>query len=364
MLPVYRGVRRSLNVVYLSQVVKRSASGLCSSLTYDEYGDPEKVIKLKEEVIPKPEGKQVLVRMLAATVNPADINTIQGVYAIKPPLPSIPGNEGVGEVIEVGSDVEGDIKPGCRVIPRLNAWGTWRTHALADYGDLIKIPSDIDLAMAATIAVNPGTAYRMLKDFVPLSTGDVVIQNGANSAVGQAVIQIASALGLRTVNVVRDRPGIDELKQKLKDIGATVVVTEGQLRKSEEVNSLPKPSLALNCVSGRSGTEVLRQLSSNGVMVTYGGMSRQPVTVPVGSLIFTNVSLKGFWMTRWNKEHYDHPKRQQMLNDLFELVSHNKLKPPEYSYVPLENYLEAIRNAMPKDGMLSKKQILVFGNGK
>ena len=47
--------------------------------------------------------------------------------------------------------------------------------------------------MGATIAVNPGTAYRMLKDFVALKSGDVVIQNGANSAVGQAVIQVKNS---------------------------------------------------------------------------------------------------------------------------------------------------------------------------
>ena len=79
------------------------------------------------------------MKMLAATVNPADINTIQGVYAVKPPLPSIPGNEGVGEVLDVGSKVCPSIKPGDRVIPRLNAWGTWRTHAVASYKDLIKV---------------------------------------------------------------------------------------------------------------------------------------------------------------------------------------------------------------------------------
>lgn len=54
-----------------------------------------------------------------------------------------------------------------------------------------QIPGEADLVTAATIAVNPGTAYRMLKDFIPVSCGDTVIQNGANSAVGQAVIQVS-----------------------------------------------------------------------------------------------------------------------------------------------------------------------------
>ena len=57
----------------------------------------------------------------------------------------------------------------------------------------------------------------MLKDFVSLKPGDCVLQNGSNSAVGQAVIQIARTLGLTTVNVVRDREDIDSLKQRLTE---------------------------------------------------------------------------------------------------------------------------------------------------
>ena len=56
----------------------------------------------------------------------------------------------------------------------------------------------------------------MLLDFVKLKPGDVVIQNGANSAVGQAVMQIAKTMNVRTVNVVRDREDIDQLKQRLE----------------------------------------------------------------------------------------------------------------------------------------------------
>jgi len=69
----------------------------------------------------------------------------------------------------------------------------------------------------------------MLKDFVDLEPGDFVIQNGANSAVGQAVIQIAAARGLKTINLVRDRPDITQLKEKLHALGATHVLTYDEL---------------------------------------------------------------------------------------------------------------------------------------
>ena len=65
-------------------------------------------------------------------------------------------------------------------------------------------------------------------------------------------------------------------------------------------------------------------------------------------------------MTRWNKEHYDDPERQEMLDELFELVRNKKLQPPEHSLVSFCDYKEALRNAMPREGMLGKKQILVF----
>jgi len=80
------------------------------------------------------------------------------------------------------------------------------------------------------MTVNPCTAYRMLRDFVNLSKGSTVIQNGANSAAGQSVIQLCRAWGITTVNVVRNRDNIDELKDFLTNLGASYVLTEEELR--------------------------------------------------------------------------------------------------------------------------------------
>ena len=85
--------------------------------------------------------------------------------------------------------------------------GTWCSHAVVPIKDLIVIPNrqGITPEQAATIKVNPSTAHRMLRDFVDLQHGDYVIQNGANSGVGRAVIQLCREWGYRTVNVIRDR---------------------------------------------------------------------------------------------------------------------------------------------------------------
>ncbi|KAF5398149.1 hypothetical protein PHET_08887 [Paragonimus heterotremus] len=68
------------------------------ALIYPSYGEPENVLSLTERTPKTLEDDEVLVKMCAAPVHPSDINTIQGVYAIKPPLPAVPGNEGVGRV--------------------------------------------------------------------------------------------------------------------------------------------------------------------------------------------------------------------------------------------------------------------------
>lgn len=71
---------------------------MSKQLVYSEFGDPINVVKIRESEVPHLGSQDVLVRMLAAPINPADINTIQGKYPVKLQLPCIPGNEGVGVI--------------------------------------------------------------------------------------------------------------------------------------------------------------------------------------------------------------------------------------------------------------------------
>lgn len=105
--------------------------------------------------------------------------------------------------------------------------GTWTTHFVESESNLVKVRNDISVLSASTLRTNPGTAYRILKDFVPLnSDDDYIIQNGANSAVGRAVIEIAKAMDIKTINIIRDREDVDALKTELQEMGADIVWTE------------------------------------------------------------------------------------------------------------------------------------------
>ncbi|KAJ8923054.1 hypothetical protein NQ315_001603 [Exocentrus adspersus] len=344
------------------QLYQRLGSTLASKLTYSEYGDPVKVVHKENEQVPVPKENEVLIKMLAAPVNPADVNTIQGKYPSKPPLPAVPGNEGVGKVVKVGPGVL-DLNEGDHVVPLSNNLGTWRTHLVLPQDNLLKVPKKLGLVEAATLTVNPCTAYRMLRDFADLKPGDTVIQNGANSACGQNVIQICRSWGVRTVNVVRPRSNIEELRQFLKGLGATIVLTEDEIRSTEifKDGTVDKPKLALNCVGGKSAIEVMRHLQNSSAIVTYGGMSREPVTVPTSALIFKDIRVMGFWMTRWAKEKANSVERMEMFEELISMMTSNDLQGPAYKMVDFDNYQEALMNTMTIKGMIGKKYILDFG---
>ncbi|XP_060114492.1 enoyl-[acyl-carrier-protein] reductase, mitochondrial [Heteronotia binoei] len=328
-------------------------------LVYEKHGEPDRVLQLKDVSLPELGASGVHVRMLAAPINPSDINMIQGSYAVLPDFPAVGGNEGVGEVVQVGSNVT-SLKPGDLVIPADAGLGTWRTEAVFEVEKLLKIPPDIPLMSAATLGVNPCTALRMLSDFVTLKPGDSVIQNAANSGAGQAVIQIAAAKGIKTINVVRDRPNFQELSDRLKSLGADCVITEEALRKPEMKDlfqKIPKPLLALDAVGGKNATEMLRHLQHKGTMVTYGGMSKQPVMIPVSVLIFKDVRLRGFWMTQWKKDNAQNKEKLSgMIADLCALIRKGQLAAPACQEVPLPDYQIALKAATTP--YVTAKQVL------
>ncbi|XP_041484809.1 enoyl-[acyl-carrier-protein] reductase, mitochondrial-like [Lytechinus variegatus] len=338
-----------------------SSISSCKSLVYDKYGDPVKVLKLVKNSVPEVHDDSVLIKMIASPINPADINSIQGIYPIKPDFPAVAGFEGVGEIQEVGSNVK-QLLPGERVIFPASVTGTWCSHLVCPASQVMVVPKDTPPLVAATVKVNACTAYRMLADFENLREGDTVIQNAANSGAGQAVIQIAAARGLKTINIVRDRPNLTELTDYLHDLGATVVTTEGDLRKSAStlLKDLPKPKLALNAVGGKSIIALVKQIQDAGTIVTYGGMSKQPVMVPTGSLIFNDLKFKGFWMSRWHQHHAGSEEARQMFEQLCRWGGSGQLRAPQHRLVDIEDYRSALEKALGEYS--TEKQILTFGS--
>jgi trans-2-enoyl-CoA reductase len=221
---------------------------------------------------------------------------------------------------------------------------------------------DVSIEQAAVMNVNPGTAYRMLQDFAELTSGDWVIQNGANSAVGQAVIQLARERNIKTFNVVRQQ-SLDKWYTELKALGADEVVSDEALRSAEirELLGYVKPRLGFNCVGGKSATEMARALGDKGVLVTYGGMSREPVTLPTSVFIFRDVRAVGYWQSRWSAT-ATLSERQQLLDTIADKYREGVLDVPlglvsrEWAHIEQHGISGVMEEAMASHG----KQLIVF----
>jgi trans-2-enoyl-CoA reductase len=287
----------------------------------------------------EPGADEVLVRMLAAPINPADLNVIEGTYGELPSLPCTIGNEGVGVVERVGASVSG-FAIGQTVLPL--AFGTWAEQMVVPAESLVALPEGLDPLQAAMLEVNPATAWRMIHDFAKLQAGDWIVQNAANSGVGRSVIQLAKALGLRTLNVVRRA----ELIEDLRAGGADVVVTEDTDLRTEALTPCGGmlPKLGLNAVGGASALNVANSLCAGAPLVTYGAMGYQPLKIPNGLLIFKNISFQGFWLRRWRES----APPAEVRATYEKLAGHLKagvLHTPVHKVFPLDQALEAIAEA-------------------
>lgn len=351
------------------------------ALVYPKHGSPADVLTLHTYSISPPHSKLLTLRTLAAPLNPADINQIQGIYPTAPPFTSdlgtaqpsaVPGNEACFEVLSAGSGCK-DVKKGDWVIPRRTGLGSWRTHLQVEEDKAMKVEKDgLTAEQVATVSVNPVTAYRMLKDFANLKEGDWFIQNGANSGVGRAAVQLGKMWGFKSICVVRKRAGAEgeALKKEMQELGAAVVVSDEEVmekgfeeRVKEWTNGgRESPRLALNCVSGDAGMAMAKSLRAGGTMVTYGAMSRSPMRVGAGMLIFKDLRFVGFWVSKWGDRVPEEKKKT--IDEMLGLIREGRFKDVPMVEVPWsyetkkEELLDAVQGTL--DGFRKGKGIFKF----
>ena len=304
-------------------------------LVFHQPGNPGDVLTLEDFQPRAPAAGEVLVRLLAAPINPADLNMIEGTYGVKPALPAVPGVEGCG-VVEASAAT--GFLTGERVV-FLRRASTWATHTTVPADSLFKLPAGIDPLQAAMLKVNPATAWRLLHGFESLNQGDWIVQNLGNSAVGRCVIQLARDLGIRTVSFVRRC----EIAGELRALGADHVFAdddEGVLAARETLGGA-KAALAFNAVGGDSALRLMKLLRESGTHITYGAMGRKPVSLPNGLLIFRDLRVRGLWVTRW-VENAPPAEVARVYQDLAGRVAAGRLVQPVDGTFPLAAFRDAL----------------------
>lgn len=311
------------------------------SVRFYEFGNPADVLRVEDVQQPEPGENQVLVRLRARSINPSDLLTVRGLYGALPKLPATPGLEGMGEVSAVGDGVN-NLRPGQRVIP-LGVQGTWQEYILAPSAQLIPVPGGISDQTAAQFVVNPLTAWIMTIEELALKPGEWLLQTAAGSTLGRVVLQIARLRGFKTINVVRRREQVEELKS----LGADEVICtadEELVERVKEITGKVGVTKAIDAVGGEAGAAAMNALGRGGVMLVYGQLSMRPTPIDGGRMIFNTTTLRGFWLGDWLRSAA--PERQQAVTAemLRSMASHEIVPPVEAEYA-LADVLAAVEHA-------------------
>ncbi|WP_019854040.1 zinc-dependent alcohol dehydrogenase family protein [Actinopolyspora mortivallis] len=261
------------------------------AVVFRRHGVPEEVLDVLSDLpVPRPGGGQVLVRLHARPVNPADLLYVEGRYGRRAErFPAAVGFEGSGTVEAVG---EGASPPvGARVA--VAARGTWREYVLAEADELVRVPDELPHEVACQATINPVTVLALL-EVLNLERGATLVHTAAASTLGRMLLPVAERAGIRCVCVVRGGAHTEELTR----LGAAAVV-DGECEPVEEVlreYTGGGAEAALDAVGGELGSRVLRCVRSGGRFVSYGMLSGEPLRIAPESLVFEDLRVEGFWL--------------------------------------------------------------------
>ena len=276
-----------------------SAQSTFKYVELNQVGDPAEVLEVKQGVSRELAAGEVRVAVLAAPIHPSNLLQISGNYLTDAVLPSTPGSEGVGRVLETSAEVT-HLTKGQLVL--LGGMGTWREEIVVSAARLIPLSDLGDQGMEvieqlSMTTINPLTALLMLTSYVDLKEGDWIVQSASNSAVGGYLIQLAKQRGIKTVNVVRR----DGLAEDLMSKGADVVLIDGPdlaQQIARATNNAPVV-LAVDAVGGDTFARLLESLGEGGTLVSYGVLSGKLPSLNVGTTISKDIRTRGFWLTKW-----------------------------------------------------------------
>ena len=315
------------------------------AVRFSRFGRASEVAELVEVPEPPAPGPgQVVIEVEVAPINPSDLLHFEGRYAKPAALPAFAGAGVLGRVTQLGADAQ-HLKPGDRVIVVNTQRNGWCERFVWPAARLFSLPK-ADPVELALLAANPPTALLMLESFGNLQPGDWVMQNAANSSVGVSLIQIAKSIGRRTVNVVR-RP---QLVDHLAAFGADVTLVDGpdlRARVAEAVGGA-RIKLGVDAIAGDATRRLANCLGDGGTVVNYGLLSGKPCEVDAADIVFRDVSLKGFWYSRWFST-AEPAAIKALFARLVAMLQAKTLRVPIEAVYPIEQLTEALAHAQREE---------------
>jgi NADPH2:quinone reductase len=321
-----------------------------------EPGPPENII-VGTFPTPEPTGRQVLVRVAAAALNPVDTYIRSGTIKMDIPLPFIVGCDLAGVVEQAGPQAQ-RFKAGDRVWGSnqglLGRQGTFAEYAAVDEDWLYPIPPGVSDEAAAASALVGITAHLGLVRDAKLKSGETLFVNGGTGGVGSAVVQMAKAIGARVITTA----GSEEKVAACRALGADGAINY----KNEDVAARVKES-APNGVNVWWETlrdpnfdQTVALLAPRGRMILMAGRDARP-QFPVGPFYVKGCSLHGFAMFNATPD-----EQRAAAQDINRWLADGNLKPGIDRIMPLDQAAAAHRlqeeNTVGKAGTLAGKIVI------
>ena len=243
------------------------------AIVHDEYGTME-VLRLGEIARPAPVGKQVLVKVHAAAVNPIDWHFVTGKpYLVRfmsgwtGPKGGTVGRDLAGEIVAVGPEVT-RFKVGDAVFGI--GPSAFAQYSLAAERRLAAKPANVSYEEAAAVPVAAMTALQGLRDHGKVKPGQKILINGASGGVGTYMVQLAKVMGAEVTGVCSGRNA-----ELVRSLGADRVVDYTQ---EDFVQRPERYDVILDNVGNRSLSEMRSVLAPAGTLVGIGGVKGKEAT--------------------------------------------------------------------------------------
>ena len=307
------------------------------AIVQDAYGPPD-VLELRDVDKPAIGDNEVLIRVRAAGVNPADWAITGGLpyiarplYGLGKPKSRVRGTDVAGEVETVGSSVT-RFRPGDEVFGWCpNLGGAFAEYAAVPEDALVPKPAKLTLEQAAAVPMAGTVALLAVRDHGQVRAGQRVLVNGASGGIGTFAVQIAKSLGADVTGVCSTK-NVD----LVRSIGADHVIDYTQ---EDFTQTSRRYDFILDNVANRSLSELRRVLTPKGTLVPNGGGFDHRWVASAGRLIKAKVS---FAFASQNLGTFVASPKQENLVALRELIEAGKVTPVLDRTYPLSETPQAI----------------------
>jgi len=260
------------------------------AIAITSYGGPD-VLKLVDRPLPQPSRGEVRVRVRASAVNRADLLQRVGRYPAPPDSPAdVPGLEFAGEIDALGDGVA-DYQMGDRVFGLVSG-GAYAEAVVVHARAVARIPESLDFVGAAAVPEAFITAYDAMVDQARLAAGDVVLVSAVGSGVGTAAVQIARAVGARSIGTARTPEKLERARALGMDHG--LAPENGRFAGSVlELTDRRGVDVILELVGGPYLHEDLDCLALRGRIVLVGLLGGNAAEFDFAKLMFKRAALVG-----------------------------------------------------------------------